>query len=79
MEGTVTISLKDYEKLKGEAEKSDHYLELAARNVELLEKIAKSLVDNPDEVSVTEVNTDESLVLDKELEKWYGYTDKGGL
>lgn len=31
---------------------------------ELLEKIAKSLVDNPDDVSVTEVETDQSLVLE---------------
>ncbi len=31
---------------------------------ELLEKIARSLVDNPDEVSVTEVDEDQSLVLE---------------
>lgn len=31
---------------------------------ELLEKIAKSLVDNPDEVSVTEVDDDQSLILE---------------
>ena len=31
---------------------------------ELLENIAKSLVDNPDEVSVTEVEDDESLILE---------------
>ena len=36
---------------------------------ELLEKIAKSLVDNPDEVSVTEVNTDESLVLELRVDE----------
>jgi len=31
---------------------------------ELLENIAKSLVDNPDEVSVTEVEDDDSLILE---------------
>ncbi len=31
---------------------------------ELLEKIARSLVDNPDEVSVTEVDDDQSLILE---------------
>ena len=72
MEGTVTISLKDYEKLKGEAEKSDHYLELAARNVELLEKIAEILHSE-------KIAEGLGKEIDKELEKWYGYTDKGGL
>jgi small nuclear ribonucleoprotein (snRNP)-like protein len=72
VEGTVTISLKDYEKLKGEAEKSDHYLELAARNVELLEKIAEFLHGE-------KIAEGLGKEIDKELEKWYGYTDKGGL
>ncbi|HHW22512.1 MAG TPA: KH domain-containing protein [Clostridiaceae bacterium] len=31
---------------------------------ELLEKIARSLVDNPDEVSVTEVDNGNSLILE---------------
>jgi len=31
---------------------------------ELLENIAKALVDNPDQVSVTEVDGEESLVLE---------------
>jgi predicted RNA-binding protein YlqC (UPF0109 family) len=31
---------------------------------ELLENIARSLVDNPDEVSVTEVEDDQSLILE---------------
>lgn len=31
---------------------------------ELLEKIARSLVDNPDEVAVTEVDDDQSLILE---------------
>ena len=33
-------------------------------NEELLENIARSLVDNPDEVSVTEVEDDQSLILE---------------
>lgn len=31
---------------------------------ELLEKIARSLVDNPDEVSVTEIDDEHSLILE---------------
>ena len=31
---------------------------------ELLEKIARSIVDNPDDVSVTEIDDDQSLILE---------------
>jgi len=31
---------------------------------ELLESIAKALVDNPDQVSVTEIDDDQSLILE---------------
>ncbi|HHY63956.1 MAG TPA: KH domain-containing protein [Clostridiaceae bacterium] len=31
---------------------------------ELLENIAKALVDNPDQVSVTEIDDDQSLILE---------------
>lgn len=43
MEGTVTISLEDFEELKHKAEEQEkidnYYLKLAIKQVELLEKI----------------------------------------
>ncbi len=65
MEGTVTISLKDYEELKEITEIKDKYIKLAVGYVELFEeiesflrgeKIAPGLVEKINEV----------------LNEWYG-------
>lgn len=65
MEGTVTISLADYENLKERAEKSDYYFNMAAEHIELLDRISEAL---------TIEDIDNALVIDisKALSKWYG-------
>lgn len=65
MEGTVTISLKDYEKLRNEAGERDYYFDLAARQVELLEKTEEVL-------EVEEIETELLAEISETLNNWYG-------
>lgn len=62
MEGTVTISLKDYEKLKKCKEKEKYYSEFADRYVNLLEGI-----EYEGEVSFEMLNK-----INLVLSEWYG-------
>lgn len=65
MEGTVTISLKDFEELKKEAGKRDYYFDLAFKQVELLEKIEEFL-------KVEEINSELLEEISEALDNWYG-------
>lgn len=69
MEGTVTISLSNYECLKGNAEMMQHYLGLASRQVELLERIEEELHL---EDLVGYVGADLMEAINKALEIWHG-------
>lgn len=65
MEGTVTISLKDYEDLKKETGKKDYYLDLAASHIELLEKVEELLkVEGLEPELLGEITV--------ALDEWYG-------
>lgn len=69
MNGTVTISLADYESLKNDANRAKHYLDIAAEQVEILERANDTLT------SVTHiVEVDDELIIDinKARERWYG-------
>jgi NTP pyrophosphatase (non-canonical NTP hydrolase) len=68
MEGTVTISLKDYEELKRKAKEHDNndsrFLRLAVEYIELFEKIEKFL-------KIEEIETELIEEIGEVLSEWY--------
>ena len=70
MEGTVTISLTDYEELKELVKIADSYKKTACEHIDLLDRIAEAVTDGN---WWTEHKNDELLKDDNEaLDKWYG-------
>lgn len=65
MEGTVTISLKDYEKLKKADEIADHYYLLAEKQILTLEKVEELFQSMEKEPGLLEE-------VEKRLDEWYG-------
>lgn len=65
MEGTVTISLSDYECLKSNATNMKHYLNLASKQIELLERIEEA-------IAINHIDIDLIKDIDKALEIWHG-------
>lgn len=65
MEGTVTISLKDYEELSEIKAENNYYLKKAVKLVEILEKVEEFL-------KVEEIETELIGEIAGYLEEWYG-------
>ncbi len=65
MEGTVTISLKDYDELREMKVDKNYYIKKAVKLVELLEKVEEFL-------KVEEIDTELISEITEVLEEWYG-------
>ena len=65
MEGTVTISLKDYESLREMEAERNYYSKSACRQIVLLEKIEEFL-------KVEEIETELINEISECLDEWYG-------
>ncbi len=65
IEGTVTISLKDYEVLREEEKRREHYFNLAVRQIRLLEEAEVELTPKK---STMRLRQD----INRALEEWYG-------
>lgn len=64
MEGTVTISLKDYEELKASKDLEEKIIKKSTKAIELLEKIEEFL-------KVEEIETELLNEISLELDDWY--------
>lgn len=68
MEGTVTISLQDYQALKSEVDRSNYYFEMAIKHIELFEEVEKFL-----EIKYGCMDHQKLLTKTQEvLSQWYG-------
>jgi membrane protease subunit (stomatin/prohibitin family) len=65
MEGTVTISLKDYDELREMKVDKNYYIKKAVKLVEILEKVEEFL-------KVEEIDTELISEITEVLEEWYG-------
>lgn len=65
MEGTVTISLKDYDKLREMEAEKNYYLKTASKHMELFEKVEEFL-------KVEEIETELTNEISEALDDWYG-------
>lgn len=65
MEGTATISLKDYESFREVEAERNYYIKKAVKLVELLEKVEEFL-------KVEEMDTELKDEITEVLEEWYG-------
>lgn len=65
MEGTVTISIKNYDELRVMKAEKNYYIKKAVKLVELLEKVEEFL-------KVEEMDTELISEITEVLEEWYG-------
>lgn len=65
MEGTVTMKLEDFLKLKEKAAEKDYYTELTFEQIKLIEKVEEFL-------KVEEIETELIGEISEALEVWYG-------